>query len=187
LTHDHIDILLGSGCLLRFNDPRRFGSLHLTHDDPMKHPLLAGLAPEPLGKDFDGAYLLRITRRRRVAIKQLLMNGRLVVGVGNIYASEALFHARLRPTRAARSLNAADCTRLARAVKKVLTLAIRAGGTTLRDYVGTDGNPGYFRQKLYVYERDGEPCRVCRTPIRHLQQGQRSSYLCPACQPATRR
>jgi formamidopyrimidine-DNA glycosylase len=183
LAHDHVDVLLASGQLLRFNDPRRFGSLHHSLDAPGLHPLLAKLAPEPLDDGFDGAYLHRITRRRRVAIKQLLMNGQLVVGVGNIYASEALFRARIRPTRSARSLTPDDCRRLARAIKRVLGMAIRAGGTTLRDYVGTDGNPGYFRQKLYVYERAGAPCRVCRAPIRHLQQGQRSSYFCPACQP----
>lgn len=184
LTHDHVDILLASRQLLRFNDPRRFGSLHHSLDAPGLHPLLARLAPEPLADEFDGAYLFKVTRRRRVAIKQLLMNGQLVVGVGNIYASEALFRARIRPTRSARSLSLDDCRRLARAIKRVLGMAIRAGGTTLRDYVGTDGNPGYFRQKLYVYERDGAPCRVCRTPIRHLQQGQRSSYFCPTCQPS---
>ena len=183
LTHDHVDVLLASGQLLRFNDPRRFGSLHHTGGAPGLHPLLAKLAPEPLGDAFDGAYLFKVTRRRRVAIKQLLMNGQRVVGVGNIYASEALFRARLRPTRRARSLTPDDCNRLARAIRRVLGMAIRAGGTTLRDYVGSDGNPGYFRQKLYVYERDGDPCRVCRTPIRHLQQGQRSSYFCPTCQP----
>jgi formamidopyrimidine-DNA glycosylase len=184
LTHDHVDILLGSGQILRFNDPRRFGSLHHTRDSPDLHPLLAKLAPEPLDAAFDGDYLYRITRKRRVAIKQLMMNGQLVVGVGNIYASEALFHARVRPTRAARSLKPEDCKRLVRAIKHVLGMAIRAGGTTLRDYVGTDGNPGYFRQKLFVYERDGESCRECRTPIKHLNQGQRSSYFCPSCQPA---
>jgi formamidopyrimidine-DNA glycosylase len=119
-----------------------------------------------------------------VAIKQLLMNSQLVVGVGNIYASEALFRARIRPTRGARGLTIQECARLVQAVKQVLSLAIRAGGTTLRDYVSADGNPGYFRQKLYVYERAGAPCRVCRKPIRQLQQGQRSSYFCPHCQPA---
>ena len=184
LTHDHVDLVLGSGQLLRYNDPRRFGSLHYTADPPEIHRLLKKLAPEPLEAAFDGDYLFAIARKRRVAIKQLLMNGQLVVGVGNIYASEALFHARIRPTRAARSLKSADCEKLVRAIKRVLGMAIRAGGTTLRDYVGIDGNPGYFRQRLYVYERDGQPCRRCRAPIRHLQQGQRSSYFCPSCQPA---
>ncbi len=181
LTHDHFDLVLDSGSTLRFNDPRRFGSLHFT-DDPNGHPLLAKLAPEPLDPEFNTEYLWRITRRRRVAIKQLLMNSRLVVGVGNIYASEALFRAKVRPRRPARSLTRVEAGRLVRAVKAVLSMAIRVGGTTLRDYVGADGQPGYFRQKLYVYERQTQPCRTCRTPIRQLTQGQRSTYYCPRCQ-----
>ena len=180
--HDHFDLLLDSGTTLRFNDPRRFGSLHYTTADPNEHPLLARLAPEPFDAAFNAQYLWRITRRRRVAVKQLLMNSTLVVGVGNIYASEALFKARIRPRRQARSLTLAEVSRLARAVRSVLTMAIRVGGTTLRDYVGADGAPGYFRQKLYVYERDGQPCRVCHAPVRQLVQGQRSTYYCPACQ-----
>jgi formamidopyrimidine-DNA glycosylase len=180
--HDHVDLVLDSGYVLRFNDPRRFGSLHYTSGDPGEHPLLARLAPEPLDRAFSGDYLWRATRRRRLAIKQLLMNSRLVVGVGNIYANEALFRAGVRPRRAARSLSRAETRRLARAIRAVLQLAIRAGGTTLRDYVGADGSPGYFRQRLYVYERAGEPCRRCGTPIRALTQGQRSTYYCPTCQ-----
>src|SRR5579862_916667 len=182
LTHDHFDLVLDSGNTLRFNDPRRFGSLHYVAGDPSEHPLLAKLAPEPLEPAFNADYLWRITRRRRVAIKQLLMNSRLVVGVGNIYASEALFRAKVRPRRQARSLSREEVSRLARAVRTVLTMAIRVGGTTLRDYVGADGAPGYFRQKLYVYERVGKPCRTCRAPIRQLTQGQRSTYYCPTCQ-----
>jgi formamidopyrimidine-DNA glycosylase len=182
IAHDHVDIELDSGQTLRFNDPRRFGSLLLTPGDPAQHPLLAKLAPEPLEDAFDGAYLFRITRRRAVAIKQLIMNSQLVVGVGNIYASEALFRARIRPRRAARSLKLADCVRLARAIKATLRMAVKVGGTTLRDYVGADGNPGYFRQKLYVYERGGLPCRVCRQPVRQFTQGQRSTYWCTVCQ-----
>ncbi len=182
LEHDHLDLVLDSGYVLRFNDPRRFGSLHYTTADPRAHPLLANLAPEPFDGEFDGEYLWRATRRRRLAIKQLLMNSRLVVGVGNIYASEALFRARVRPRRAARSLSRAETRRLARAIRAVLTLAIRAGGTSLRDYVRADGSPGYFRQRLYVYERAGQACRRCRTPIRAITQGQRSTYYCPACQ-----
>lgn len=182
IAHDHFDLVLDSGETLRFNDPRRFGSLIYTEDDPARHPLLAALAPEPLEDAFDGAYLWRVTRKRRVAVKQLIMNSRLVVGVGNIYASEALFRARIRPGRAARSLTAKETARLARAIRAVLSNAVRAGGTTLRDYVGADGAPGYFRQKLYVYERHGKPCRVCRTPIRRLVQGQRATYWCPECQ-----
>jgi formamidopyrimidine-DNA glycosylase len=186
MAHDHLDLVLDSGFVLRFNDPRRFGSLHYTADDPRVHPLLAKLAPEPFDAAFDADYLAKITRRRRVAIKHLLMNSRLVVGVGNIYANEALFRARIRPSRRASSLTRAECRRLVRAVRAVLTTAIRAGGTTLRDYVNAEGDAGYFSQKLYVYERAGKPCRVCRTPIRSRTQGQRSTYFCPRCQGSSR-
>jgi formamidopyrimidine-DNA glycosylase len=182
LTHDHFDLVLDSGLALRFNDPRRFGSLLYTRGEPAEHPLLATLGPEPFATAFDADYLFRITRRRRVAIKQLLMNSRLVVGVGNIYASEALFRARIRPQRQARTLSRADAARLVRGVRAVLNQAIRAGGTTLRDYLGADGAPGYFRQRLYVYERRGKPCRRCGTPVRAMVQGQRSTYYCPSCQ-----
>ena len=182
LKHDQFDLLLGSGLSVRFNDPRRFGSLHYTSEDPGQHKLLRSLAPEPLETKFDADYLHRITRKRRAAIKQVLMNGKLVTGVGNIYASEALFRARISPRRAARRLSRPDCVRLVRSVRAALNAAIRAGGTTLRDYVGTDGTPGYFRQRLNVYERDGRPCRVCATAVRRIKQGQRSTYFCPSCQ-----
>lgn len=182
VPHDHFDLVLDSGVALRFNDPRRFGSLHYTYGDPLAHPLLKGLAPEPFAHSFDDPYLWRITRGRRVAIKQLLMNSRLVVGVGNIYASEALFRARVRPRRQARSLTHAETARLTRAVRAVLAQAIRSGGTTLRDYRGADGAPGYFRRRLYVYERAGRACRRCGTPVRAFTQGQRSTYYCPSCQ-----
>ena len=182
IAHDHFDLVLDSGNTLRFNDPRRFGSLHYTTGDPNEHPLLASLAPEPFDAAFNTDYLWKVTRRRSVAIKQLLMNSKLVVGVGNIYASEALFRAKIRPRRQARSLSRVEVSRLTRAVRSILTMAIRVGGTTLRDYVGADGMPGYFRQKLYVYERAGVPCRKCKTPVRQLTQGQRSTYYCPVCQ-----
>jgi formamidopyrimidine-DNA glycosylase len=182
LKHDHFDLVLDSGLALRFNDPRRFGSLLYTAEDPRQHALLKHLAPEPFARAFDADYLWRITRGRRVALKQLLMNSRLVVGVGNIYASEALFRARLRPQRHAATLTRAESARLVRAIRTVLRLAIRSGGTTLRDYLGADGAPGYFRQRLYVYERAGKPCRRCHTRVRALTQGQRSTYYCPRCQ-----
>jgi formamidopyrimidine-DNA glycosylase len=182
LRHDHFDLVLDSGTALRFNDPRRFGSLLYTRGEPREHPLLAALGPEPFSAAFDADYLYRITRGRRVAIKQLVMNSRLVVGVGNIYASEALFRARLRPGRVARSLSRDDTARLVRAIRTVLRQAIRAGGTTLRDYLSADGAPGYFRQRLYVYERRGKPCRRCGSPVRAVTQGQRSTYYCPSCQ-----
>jgi formamidopyrimidine-DNA glycosylase len=182
LRHDHFDLVLDSGLALRFNDPRRFGSLIYTGGKPHEHPLLASLGPEPFSAAFDADYLYRITRGRRVALKQLLMNSRLVVGVGNIYASEALFRARLRPARAARTLSRAEAAALVRAIRTVLRRAISAGGTTLRDYLGADGAPGYFRQRLYVYERRGKPCRRCGSPVRAVTQGQRSTYYCPSCQ-----
>lgn len=180
--HDHVDLELDSGQSLRFNDPRRFGSLHYTSGPAHEHPLLTHLAPEPFGRLFNTQYLWSITRRRRVAIKQLLMNSQLVVGVGNIYANEALFRAHIRPQRLARNLSRAETARLVRAVRAVLRAAIRLGGTTLRDYVGADGAAGYFRQQLFVYERATKACRICRTKVRRLSQGQRSSYYCPTCQ-----
>lgn len=182
IAHDHYDLLLDSGNTLRFNDPRRFGSLHYTSEDPDRHPLLARLAPEPFDSAFDADYLWRITRRRRASIKQVVMNSRLVVGVGNIYASEALFRARIKPRRRAQSLTREEAKRLLKAVRAVLSMAIKVGGTTLRDYVGVDGAPGYFRQKLYVYERAGKPCRVCGTVVRQLTQQGRSTYYCSSCQ-----
>jgi formamidopyrimidine-DNA glycosylase len=181
-THDHFDMEMDSGWTLRFNDPRRFGSLHHGEGDPAAHPLLRRLAPEPLDAAFTGDYLFGVTRRRRVAIKLAIMNSQLVVGVGNIYASEALFRAHVRPGRAASSLTRAECAALVNAIKAVLAKAIEHGGTTLRDYVGAGGEPGYFRQKLFVYEREGQACRRCRTLIRHRRQGQRSTYYCPTCQ-----
>ena len=181
-THDHWDIRVDSGWVLRFHDPRRFGSLHWTECDPTLHPLLAKLAPEPMSDPFDGEYLFRVTRKRNVAIKQLIMNSGLVVGVGNIYASEALFRARISPRRAARRLTRKDAGALATAIKAVLGEAIQIGGTTLRDYVNADGAPGYFRQKLFVYERAGAACRVCRSAVKQFVQGQRSTYWCSTCQ-----
>lgn len=180
--HDHYDIVLDCGNRIRFTDPRRFGSLLWTEDDPRRHPLLAALGPEPLEPGFDGDYLWQRARGRRVAIKQLLMNAAIVVGVGNIYANEALFLAGISPRRAAGRISRADMTRLADSVREVLQHAIAHGGTTLRDFVGGEGEPGYFRNELRVYERAGEPCRRCATPVRHITQGQRSTYYCPSCQ-----
>jgi formamidopyrimidine-DNA glycosylase len=180
--HDHWDIRMEGGWVLRFHDPRRFGSLHWTEADPALHPLLAKLAPEPLSDTFDGEYLHRVTRKRSVAIKHLIMNSQLVVGVGNIYASEALFRARVSPRRAARRLTRREAEALAQAIKDVLGEAIKIGGTTLRDYVNADGAPGYFSQKLFVYERAGDVCRVCRSAVKQFVQGQRSTYWCSTCQ-----
>ena len=180
--HDHWDLALDSGRCLRYHDPRRFGSLHFTADDADRHPLLAPLAPEPLSPAFDGDYLFAATRGRKVAIKVLLMNSRIVVGVGNIYASEALFRAGVHPARPAGRISRAQARALTEAIQEVLAAAIRTGGTTLRDYVDPSGAPGYFRQELSVYERADEPCRRCGTPVKQRRQGQRSTYWCPVCQ-----
>jgi formamidopyrimidine-DNA glycosylase len=181
-AHDHWDLVLDSLVALRFHDPRRFGSLLWTKDHPAKHALLKKLAPEPLSEEFTGEYLFKATRKRAVAIKQLIMNSHIVVGVGNIYASEALFRARIAPRRAAGRITRAEADKLAKAIKAVLKAAIKIGGTTLRDYVNADGAPGYFRQKLFVYERAKQACRVCKSPVKQFTQGQRSTYWCSTCQ-----
>lgn len=181
-THDHIGITLNDGMQLRFHDPRRFGLfLHLT-GDPLRHKLLAGLGPEPLGDEFTPDSLAAACSKRNAAIKLVIMDAKVVVGVGNIYASEALFRAGILPRTPAKRLSKVRIARLVAAVRAVLEDAIRAGGTTLRDFLHSDGEPGYFRQQLFVYERKGQPCRVCGTPIRHAVIGQRSTYWCPKCQ-----
>ena len=179
--HDHVDFELDSGKVLRFRDPRRFGSFHLS-SDPLAHPLLSKLGPEPLGDDFDGDYLWRKSRGRTVSIKQFIMNAQIVVGVGNIYASESLFLAGINPKRAAGRTALHRYDALADAIKDILSRAIKAGGTTLRDFYGGDGEPGYFKQQLEVYDREGEHCRCCNTVIRAFVQGQRSTYYCKSCQ-----
>ncbi len=179
--HDHVDLLFGPRCL-RLHDPRRFGAILWTEGDPLDHPRLRDLGPEPLSDAFDGSYLYRIARQRRVAIKSLLMDGRVVVGVGNIYATEALFHAGIHPLRASHRVSRARLERLAAEIKRVLRYAIRRGGTTLRDFLNESGEPGYFAQELAVYGRAGEPCRACGTRIRSRLIGQRASAYCPHCQ-----
>lgn len=180
--HDHVDLVLDSGRVLRFHDPRRFGSVHWVRDDALDHPLLRDLAPEPSDDGFDGAYLHRVTRGRSAAIKHVLMNGTLVTGVGNIYASEALHAAAIHPGTAARRLSRERCVRLVACVKATLERAIQAGGSSLRDYVDGSGRPGYFQQESAVYDREGQPCRRCGGTIRQIRQGQRSTYYCPGCQ-----
>ena len=179
--HDHFDILLDSGRALRFRDPRRFGSFFFSKD-PMSHPLLAELGPEPLSTDFDGEYLWSKSRKRKVSVKQFIMNGNIVVGVGNIYASESLFLAGINPKRAAGRIARQRYDVLADVIKDVLGRAIKAGGTTLRDFYGGDGEPGYFKQQLEVYDREGEHCRCCNTIIKAIVQGQRTTYYCKSCQ-----
>jgi formamidopyrimidine-DNA glycosylase len=180
-VHDHVDIEFASGKALRFRDPRRFGSL-LWSDDPYQHPLLRNLGPEPLDEEFSGEYLREVARGRRVSIKQFLMNASVVVGVGNIYASESLFVAAIHPKRQAGRIALHRMEALADAVKTVLGSAIDAGGTTLRDFYGGDGEPGHFQQQLEVYGRDGEPCLRCKRPVSAIVQGQRSTYYCKNCQ-----
>ncbi len=180
-VHDHIDIELDSGKALRFRDPRRFGSFFWSKD-PLAHPLLAGLGPEPLGAEFDGAHLYEKSRGRKVSVKQFIMNAQIVVGVGNIYASESLFLAGIHPKRAAGRIARQRYEVLAESIRDVLDRSIRAGGTTLRDFYGGDGEPGYFAQELEVYDRGGEHCRRCNTIIRSVVQGQRSTYYCVGCQ-----
>jgi formamidopyrimidine-DNA glycosylase len=186
-VHDHADIeFAGRGApLVRLTDPRRFGAL-LWHPaargDAEQHALLAGLGIEPFDPRFDAAHLFAATRGRKAAIKQVLLDGRVVVGVGNIYASESLFRAGINPKLAAARLGLARCERLVRAVREVLAEAIEVGGSTLRDFVGVDGGEGYFMIAAHVYNRAGLPCKVCGTPIRRLVQGQRATYYCPRCQ-----
>lgn len=180
--HDHLDLLLGEGQLLRLRDPRRFAALLWTREDPLGHPLLRDLGPEPLGAGFDGDYLYQASRGRRLAVKQLIMDGRVVVGVGNIYASEALFSARIHPLASAGSLDRQACARLVAAIRRVLGEALEAGGTSLRDFVREDGRPGYFAQALRVYGRDAQPCLSCGAAIERGRIGQRSTFFCPRCQ-----
>lgn len=181
--HDHIALSLDSGRQLRFHDPRRFGIfLHLPEGGAADHPLLKDLGPEPFDPAFSGGHLAKACAGRSKAIKLTIMDNKVVVGVGNIYASEALFRAGIRPETASSKISRPRLAKLADSIRAVLSESIGQGGTTLRDFLHSDGEPGYFRQRLSVYERKGEPCRVCGTPIRHAVIGQRSTYWCPRCQ-----
>ncbi|MEK9533451.1 MAG: bifunctional DNA-formamidopyrimidine glycosylase/DNA-(apurinic or apyrimidinic site) lyase, partial [Halieaceae bacterium] len=180
LFHDHIDLVLDDGRCLRYHDPRRFGSFHWLRT--LEHPLLDHLGPEPLAASFDGSYLYERSRGRRIPVKQFIMDGKIVVGVGNIYANEALFMAGIHPARAAGRVALLRYESLAQTIKTVLGDAIEQGGTTLRDFVGGDGSPGYFAQQLRVYGRQGQPCRVCKSALKEIRQGGRSTVYCPDCQ-----
>lgn len=181
-THDHIGITLENGRQLRFHDPRRFGLVLRIQGNPDGHYLLEKLGPEPLEGEFTTAYLKTACAKRSVAIKTVIMDAKVVVGVGNIYASEALFRAGILPRSAAYRLSSARLQKLVVAIRNVLSDAIAEGGTTLRDFLNSDGKPGYFQQKLFVYGRRDEPCRVCKNAIRHAVMAQRSTYWCPFCQ-----
>lgn len=180
--HDHFDLVLDSGRCIRFNDPRRFGVFTWWDAPAEDHKLLRHLGPEPLSDDFSGRHLRERSQGRTGAVKNFIMDGKTVVGVGNIYASEALYMAGIHPARAAGRISAARYDALAGAIRDVLSRAIRRGGTTLRDFVNSDGNPGYFAQELLVYEREGLPCFQCQAAVRRKVIGQRSSYFCPNCQ-----
>jgi formamidopyrimidine-DNA glycosylase len=179
--HEHVDIVLESGQALRYTDPRRFGAL-LWSQEPLSHVLLASLGPEPLSDAFDGERLFRLSRGRSMAVKPFIMDNAVVVGVGNIYASEALYAAGIDPRRAAGAVSRARYLKLAMEIKRILAHAIERGGTTLRDFVGGDGKPGYFQQELFVYGRGGEFCKGCGATLRDIRLGQRASVYCPRCQ-----
>ena len=180
--HDHIDFEFEKDRVLRFNDPRRFGSVHWCHDDAFAHPLLRDLGPEPLDDAFTGHYLHQISRRKTVAVKNFIMNSHIVVGVGNIYANESLFKAGIRPTVRAGRISRMRYDALVVAIKRTLNDAIDVGGTTLRDFVGFNGEPGYFGIQLDVYGRSNEPCVNCQTALRGIVVGQRQTVYCPICQ-----
>ena len=180
--HDHVDIVLDSGNALRYNDPRRFGCMLWTLDDPLQHPLLSRLGPEPLEAEFSASYLYQRSRGRRTSVKAFIMDSHVVVGVGNIYANESLYLAGIRPARAAGRVSLGRYEALVQRIREVLSASIRQGGTTLRDFVGGDGKPGYFRQQLNVYDHAGEPCPGCGELLLESRLGQRSTVYCRNCQ-----
>jgi formamidopyrimidine-DNA glycosylase len=181
-AHDHVDIVFSDQLVVRYTDPRRFGAMLWLPGRDLCHPLLDKLGPEPLSDDFNGAYLYSVSRERRTGIKEFIMNGHIVVGVGNIYASESLFLAGIHPRKPAGNISRMRCERLAESIKQTLNKAILAGGSSLRDYVQADGELGYFQSEALVYGRDGLPCSVCGNPLRTIRQGQRSTYFCATCQ-----
>lgn len=179
--HDHLDICFGSECL-RFRDPRRFGAVLWTENNPLHHARIIDLGPEPLSGEFSGEYLYQVAKGRNVSVKNLVMDGKVVVGVGNIYANESLFLAGIRPNRPCNRISKARYAMLVEKIKLVLEMAIRQGGTTLRDFKDASGKPGYFKQSLMVYGRGDEPCMNCGTRLKEIRIGQRSSVYCPKCQ-----
>lgn len=181
-VHDHFALELDTGLQLRLHDPRRFGCALLLHGDPSAHPLLRDLGPEPLGDEFTADYLFQKARGRGAPVKQFIMDSKVVVGVGNIYACESLFLAGIRPARKAGRVSRAECSRLVAAIRRVLAASIKKGGTTLRDFLREDGEPGYFKQSLRVYDREGQPCKKCGVLVKRIVLGQRGTCFCPACQ-----
>ena len=180
--HDHVDIEFTNKKLIRLRDPRRFGAVLWTTKNPLKHKLIRSLGPEPLGDDFNVDYLYLSSRGRKVSIKQFIMNGHVVVGVGNIYACESLFKAGISPKALAGKVSKKRYEKLVEVIKEVLALAIEQGGTTLKDFVQAEGKPGYFQQQLNVYGRAGEVCSVCESVVKQIKQGQRSTFYCSKCQ-----
>lgn len=180
--HDHVDIIFESGHILRYHDPRKFGSILWTKGEPLEHKLISHLGSEPLNDEFNAEYLFSHSRKRTKAIKTYIMDSHIVVGVGNIYASEALFRAGIKPTKKAGSVSKARYEKLVTEIKNVLAEAIKKGGTTLRDFFNSDGKPGYFSQELQVYNREGEPCKKCKRQIKMIRLGQRSTFYCSHCQ-----
>lgn len=180
--HDHVDIEFANNKAIRLRDPRRFGAVLWTVDDPLQHKLIRSLGPEPLSDDFNADYLFKKSRGRTVSIKQFIMNGHMVVGVGNIYACESLFKAGISPKRSAGKVSKKRYEKFVAMIKEVLAHAIEQGGTTLKDFVQAEGNPGYFQQQLNVYGRTDEDCTVCGSAIKKITQGQRSTFYCGKCQ-----
>jgi formamidopyrimidine-DNA glycosylase len=181
-AHDHFDLVLQNGTVVRFRDPRRFGLVVWCKTDPLRHALLASMGPEPFSDAFDGAWLHAATRTRSTVIKLVLMDSHVVAGVGNIYANEALFRAGIHPGLRASRMSRARCAALVSSIRETLDAALRAGGSSLRDYVGSHGEAGYFQNEFLVYARSGEGCLRCGATVREMRQGQRSTFYCPACQ-----
>ncbi len=181
-AHDHVDIIVSDNLILRYNDPRRFGAILWTKDDPLQHWLLKSLGPEPLLGDFTAQYLKKKASNRRIPIKVFIMDSHVVVGVGNIYAAEALFLAGIHPITPAGKLSLSQCKSLVASIQLVLQSAIHMGGTTLKDYVNSEGKPGYFAQQLNVYGRAGLACTKCQNPLQRIILGQRSTVFCETCQ-----
>lgn len=182
-AHDHFELQFANGCILRLRDPRRFGAVLWWQKDILQHPLLKTLGPEPLGENFNADVLFHRFRKRSISIKQAVMDQHIVVGVGNIYANEALFQAGVSPLNAAGQLDRQQCTRLVDAIKLTLTNAITAGGSSLRDFTDSAGRPGYFQQHYQVYARTHQPCLRCGAVIQKIIQSQRATFFCPECQP----